>query len=237
MFVQTVSLACWYLLSFTDRVSGRSSLLLSVLQIVDSRPSWILVLVLGELRSTSRIANILPVCLRLLFGLNTLSCVYQLFLVCGFVFLVDGKKSFVRFHHPICSYSGLRPVFTRFLFHCCACWSCPYLFPMPKKVHVLMVSSSGCLSVFLVRCSKNLIGPVWSGKPLGLFSVTRPYAWFWHLMHLMGRQAPLNLSLAWALACTSALIVWHGEFQKNFDSFGRGKCMYGFSWMQVLRPI
>ena len=101
MFVQTVSLGCWYPLSYTDRVSGRSSLLLSVLQIVDSRPSWILVSVLGELHSTSRIADILPVCLRLSFGLNTLSCVYRLFLVCGFVFLVDEKKSFVRFHHPI----------------------------------------------------------------------------------------------------------------------------------------
>ena len=127
MFVQTVSLACWYPLSFTDRVSGRSSLLLSVLQIVDSRPSWILVSVLGELRSTSRIADILPVCLMLSFGLNTLSCVYRLFLVCGFVFLVDGKKSF-----GICSYSGLRPVF-KFLFHFCACWSCLYLFQMPKN--------------------------------------------------------------------------------------------------------
>ena len=45
-----------------------------------------------------------------------------------------------------------------------------------------MVSSSGCLSVFLVHCSKNLIGLVRSGKPLGLFSVTWPYAWFWHLI-------------------------------------------------------
>ena len=86
-FVQMMSLVCWYPLSFTDRVSSRSSLLLSVLQIVDSRPSWILVSVLGELRSTSRIANILPVYLSGLFGLNTLSCVYQLFLVCGFICL------------------------------------------------------------------------------------------------------------------------------------------------------
>ena len=53
--------------------------------------------------------------------------------------------------------------------------------------------------------SKNLIGPVWSGKPLGLFNVMRPYAWVWHLKHLMGRQAPLNLSLAWVVAHTSAL--------------------------------
>ena len=141
MFVQTVSLACWYLLSFTDRVSGRSSLLLSVLPIVDSRPSWILVSVLGELHSTSRIANILPVCLRLSFGLNALSSVYRLFLVCGFVFLVDEKKSFVRFHCPICSYSGLRPVFARFSFHFCACWSCLYLFPIPKKVRVPVLVS------------------------------------------------------------------------------------------------
>ena len=96
-FVQTVSLVCWYPLSFTDRVSSRSSLLLSVLQIVDSRPSWILVSVLGELHSTSRIADILPVCLSLLFGLNTLSCVYQLFLVCGFIFLVDGENPFSGF--------------------------------------------------------------------------------------------------------------------------------------------
>ena len=185
MFVQTVSLACWYPLSFTDRVSSRSSLLLSVLQVVDSRPSWILVSVLGELRSTSGIADILPVCLSLSFGLNTLSCVYRLFLVCGFVFLVDGKKSFVRFHHPICSYSGLRPVFTRFLFHFCACWSCLYLFPMPKKVCApvlvsgvlfwLFIGISGPLWGF---CSKNLIRLVRSGKPLGLFSVTRPYARF-----------------------------------------------------------
>ena len=87
MFVQMVSLACWYPLSFTDCVSSRSSLLLSVLQIVDSRPSWILVSVLGELHSTSRIANILPVYLSGLFGLNTLSCVYWLFLVCGFICL------------------------------------------------------------------------------------------------------------------------------------------------------
>ena len=47
--------------SVTDRVLGRSFLLLSVLQIVDSRPSWILLLVLGELCSTSRIADILIV--------------------------------------------------------------------------------------------------------------------------------------------------------------------------------
>ena len=184
-FVQMVSLAYWYPLSFTDRVSGRSSLLLSVLQVVDSQPSWMLVSVLGELHSTSRIADILPVCLSLLFGLNALSCVYWLFLVCGFIFLVDRKKSFVRFHHPICSYSGLCPVFTRFLFHFCACWSCLYLFPMPKKVRApvlvsgvlfwLFISISGPLWGF---CSKNLIGPVRSGKPLGLFSVTWPYAQF-----------------------------------------------------------
>ena len=149
MFVQTVSLACWYPLSFTDHVSGRSSLLLSVFQIVDSRPSWILVSVLGELRSTSRIADILPICLRLSFGLNTLSCLYQLFLVCGFVFLVDGKKSFVQFHCPICSYSGLRPVFTQFLFHFCACWSCLYLFPMPKKVQVPVLVSGVLFWLFI----------------------------------------------------------------------------------------
>ena len=40
--VQIVSLAGWYPLSVTDRVPCRSFLLLSVLQIVDSRPSWIL---------------------------------------------------------------------------------------------------------------------------------------------------------------------------------------------------
>ena len=206
--------------------------MLSVLQIVDSRPSWILVSVLGELRSTSRIADILPVCLSLSFGLNTLSCVYWLFLVCRFVVLVDGKKSFVRFHRPICSYFGLRPVFTWFLFHFCVCWSCMYLFPMPKKVHALVLVSGVLFWLFIGIsgplwgfCSKNLIGPVLSGKPLGLFSVTRPYAQFWHLMHLMGRQAPLNLSLAWVLACTSASILWHREFQKNFDSFGGGKCI------------
>ena len=206
--------------------------MLSVLQIVDSQPSWILVSVLGELRSTSRIADILPVCLSLSFGLNTLSCVYRLFLVCGFVFLVDGKKSFVQFHSPICSYSGLRPVFTRFFFHFCACWSCLYLFPMPKKVCALVFVSGVLFWLFIGIsgllwgfCSKNLIGPVWSEKPLGLFSVTWPYAWFWCLMHLMGRQAPLNLSLVWVLTCTSALILWHEEFRKNFNSFGEGKCI------------
>ena len=155
-FVQTVSLACWYPLSFTDRVSSRSSLLLSVLQIVDSQPSWILVSVLGELCSTSRIADILPVCLSLSFGLNTLSCVYRLFLVCGLIFLVDGKKSFVWFYRPICSYSGLHPAFTQFLFHFCACWSCWYLFPMPKKVCV-QVLVCGVLfrlfsGIFVVHC-------------------------------------------------------------------------------------
>ena len=59
--VQIVSLACWYPLSVTDHVPCRSFLLLSVLQIVDSRPSWILVSVLRELCSTSRIADVLPV--------------------------------------------------------------------------------------------------------------------------------------------------------------------------------
>ena len=53
--------------------------------------------------------------------------------------------------------------------------------------------------------SKNLIGPVRSGKPLGLLSVTQPYAQFWHLIHLMGRKVPLNLSLAWVLTHTYAL--------------------------------
>ena len=86
-FVQMVSLACWYPLSFNDRVSSRSSLLLSVLQIVDSQLSWILVSVLGELHSTSRIADILLVYLNGLLGLNTLSYVYWLFLVCGFICL------------------------------------------------------------------------------------------------------------------------------------------------------
>ena len=156
MFVQTVSLACWYPLSFTDCVSGRSSLLLSVLQIVDSQPLWILVSVLGKLHSTSRIADILPVCLSLSFGLNTLSCVYRLFLVCGFVYLVDGKKSFVRFYRPICSYSGLCPVFTRFLFHFCACWLCLYLFPMPKKVHAPVLVSGVLFWLFI-----GISGPLW----------------------------------------------------------------------------
>ena len=38
--------------------------------------------------------------------------------------------------------------------------------------------------------SKNLIGPVWSGKPLGLFNVTWPYVRVWHLECLVGKQAP-----------------------------------------------
>ena len=148
-FVQTVSLACWYPLSFTDHVSGRSSLLLSVLQIVDSRPSWILVSVLGELRSTSRIADILPVCLRLLFGLNTLSCVYQLFLVCGFVFLVDGKKSLCPVSLPYLFLFWFASCFHLFLFHFCACWSCLYLFPMPKKVQVPVLVSGVLFWLFI----------------------------------------------------------------------------------------
>ena len=84
-FVQMVSLACWYPLSVTDCVSSRSFPLLSVLQIADSQPLWILVLVLGEPRSTSRIADVLPVYLSELLGLNTLFCVYWLFLVWGFI--------------------------------------------------------------------------------------------------------------------------------------------------------
>ena len=83
--VQIVSLACWYPLSNTCRVSCRSFPLLSVFQIVGSRPSWILLSVLGELRSTSRIANILPVYLNGVLDLNTLSSVYWLFLVCVFI--------------------------------------------------------------------------------------------------------------------------------------------------------
>ena len=109
---------------------------------------------------------------------------------------------------------------------------CACIFPMPKKVRVLVLVSGVLFWLFIGIsgllwgfCSKNLIGPVRSGKPLGLFSVTRPYARFWHLMRLMGRQAPLNLSMAWVLACTSVLMVWHGEFRKNFDSFGEGKCI------------
>ena len=57
--VQIVCLACWYSLSVTDRVPCRSFLLLSVLQIVDCPPLWILLSVLGELCSTSRIADVL----------------------------------------------------------------------------------------------------------------------------------------------------------------------------------
>ena len=58
--VQIVNLACWYPLSVTDCVPCRSFLLLSVLQIVDSRPSWMLASVLGEICYTSRIADVLP---------------------------------------------------------------------------------------------------------------------------------------------------------------------------------
>ena len=126
-----VSLACWYPLSFTDCVSGRISLLLSVLQIVDSQPLWILVSVLGELRSTSRIADILPVCLSLSFGLNTLSCVYRLFLVCGVVFLVDRKNPLSGFTALValilvCILFSLGFCFTSVLVGCaCISFQCP----------------------------------------------------------------------------------------------------------------
>ena len=86
MLVQIVSLPCWYPLSNTCCVSCRSFPLLSVLQIVDSRPSWILLSVLGEQCSTSRIADRLPVYPNGVLGLNTVSSIYWLFLVCGFIF-------------------------------------------------------------------------------------------------------------------------------------------------------
>ena len=160
--------------------------------------------VLGELCSTSRIANILPVCLSLSFGLNTLSCVYHLFLVCGCIFLVDGKKSGVWFTVlfvliVVCVLFSLSFCFTSVLVgHACISFQCPKMVCVQVLVCGVLFRLFSSISGLLWRfCSKNLIGPVWSGKPLGLFSVTWPYAWFWHLMHLMGRQAPLNLSLAW----------------------------------------
>ena len=80
--VQIENLACWYPFFFTDRVPCWSFLLLSVLQIVDSRPSWTVVSVLGELCSTTWIAvsNMmweLPI-------LYTCHPFYWLFLVCCF---------------------------------------------------------------------------------------------------------------------------------------------------------
>ena len=54
--VQIGNLASWYQFSFTDRMPCWSFLLFSMLQIVDSRPSWTVVSVLGELCSTAWIA-------------------------------------------------------------------------------------------------------------------------------------------------------------------------------------
>ena len=94
MLVQIVSLVCWYPLSNTDRVPCRSFLLLSVLQIVDSRPSWILLSVLGELCSTSRIANVLLILWGGPLSLNTLLHVYWLFLMWRFISFRWSKKFF-----------------------------------------------------------------------------------------------------------------------------------------------
>ena len=54
--VQVGNLVCWYQFSIPGRVPCWSFLLLSVLQIVDSRPLWILLSVLRELNSTTWIA-------------------------------------------------------------------------------------------------------------------------------------------------------------------------------------
>ena len=112
------------------------------------------------------------------------------------------------------------------------CWPYLSLFLMPKKVHMWVLVCGvlfRLLVMFLFCCggfgSKNLIGLVQSGKPLGFFTVMWPYARVWCLKHLVGRQAPLNLSLAWVVARTSALILSHEEFRKNFNSFGGGKCI------------
>ena len=92
------------------------------------------------------------------------------------------------------------------------CWPYLSLFPTPKKGRMWFfdvwcpLPFVGDVSVPLLGFgSKNLIGLVQSGKPLGLFSVMWPYARVWHFKHLMGRQAPLNLSLAWVVARASAL--------------------------------
>ena len=55
--VQVGNLVCWYPFSIPGHMPCWSFLLLSVLQIVDSRPSWILLSVLGELSSTTWIAT------------------------------------------------------------------------------------------------------------------------------------------------------------------------------------
>ena len=68
--------------------------MLSVLQIVDSLPSWILASVLGELCSNSRIADILPSLERRSLGFYTQLQVHLLFLVCWFVAFVWLLKSF-----------------------------------------------------------------------------------------------------------------------------------------------
>ena len=118
--------------------------------------------------------------------------------------------------------SGLSPCLFLFWFVPCFylifvlllyCW--PYLspFPMPKEGCICFLGVwcplpfVGDVSVLLwgFGSKKNLIRLVQSGKPLGLFSVTWLYAQVWCLKHLMGRQAPLNLSLAWVVTHTSAL--------------------------------
>ena len=133
-FAQMVSLACWYPPSVTDRVSGRSSLLLSVLQIVDSRPLWILVSVLEELHSTFKDCR----CPTGLFERVTWLKypVLCLLIIPG----VQVHLSWVVGESPL---FGLSPCLflVRFVSWLCSicvsllhCWLCSSSFPMPKKV-------------------------------------------------------------------------------------------------------
>ena len=91
--VQVGDLSCWYPFSIPDCVLCWSFLLLSVLQIVDSRPSWILLSVLGELSSTTWIAT--SYVMWALLCLYTQCLVFWLSLVCWSNISVFWKKKLI----------------------------------------------------------------------------------------------------------------------------------------------
>ena len=133
--------------------------------------------------------------------------------------------------------SGLSPCLFLFWFVPCFysifvsllyCWPYLSLFLMPKKVHMWVfgvwcpLPFVGDVSVPLWGFgSKNLIGPVWLGKPLGLFNVTRPYA----SQALDGEAGTIKPVPGLGSSTHFCFGLPHGEFRKNFNSFGRGKCI------------
>ena len=152
MFVQVVSLVCWYPLSFTDRVSSRSSLLL---QIVDSRPSWILV-------SVFRGATLNLKDWRYPTGLFEWVVWLKYPVLCILVIIgVSVHLSWVNGKSPL---SGLLPCLFLFWFVPCFysifvsllyCWPYLSLFPMPKKVHMWVLVCGvlfHLLAMFLFHC-------------------------------------------------------------------------------------